>query len=415
MRSAKLVLVAILGVLAIGVAASPADAAQEWFIEDQALAELELSEETFEISSKIPTVLSVPGFKLVLKCKTTKGSGKALVKAGAEISLNLTGCEAVELPACTVKEPLTITAKTKVASTFTAFHEKFEQVGEKTPFAKLKFGETCALPEEAELKGNFGGEMPAKAVAEREIKVSEAVTKKINEELKTGKVPEYSLLYGTKSATITGEFVMKLTGKAGAGKAWQPAPATALCKSPPVGVNQECAVGETYPNNTVAKPETLEGEKVKWAFTVGGANTVVACSALRMEGPTGTWAPDFAMISISSVSFGASCTGGCTVSALDTPWKAVFMSLPTRLFIRRPAFKFDCGTNKICKYKSALIASDGWEGGAPAKFELPAWTLNQYSATETTCSATASWENEAGGSLRFKVWEPAPLYVTHVP
>ncbi|HEX4463823.1 MAG TPA: hypothetical protein VH042_04195 [Solirubrobacterales bacterium] len=411
----KVVLAAVLGAIAIGVAASPANAAQEWLIEGQTLAELKLSEETFEVSSKAPTVLSVPGFKLVLKCKTTKGSGKILAKAGAELSLSLTGCEAVELPACTVKEPVTITAKTKVAPTSTAFHEKFEQPKEKTPFTKLKFGELCPLPEEAELKGAIAGELPAEETVEPVIKVSEAVTKKVNEELKTGGASEYSLLYGIKPATMSGEFMMKLTGKAGSGKAWLPQPATVLCSVPPVGNNEECPVGKSYGVSTIVKPETLEGEKVAWEFTLAGNNKVVACDALRMEGPT-TPVQTLVNVSISSVSFGANCTGGCTVTTLDTPWVSYIVRLPfPRIFIDNPGFKFDCGTNEICKYKISVIASGRVEGGAPAGFEFPEWLLDRYSATETACSARASWKNEAGGSLRFKFWEPAPLYIGYCP
>jgi hypothetical protein len=404
MRSSRLTLATVvLGIFIIGVSAPSAWASQEWLVDYRTLSELELEEEKFEVTSKVPTVISSAGLKLVLKCSTTKGSGKIFSNGTDEISLSLSNCEAEKLPACKPSEPVTVTAKSQVASTSNGFHEKFEQMSKATPLATMTFGKECALGETVQLTGAIAGKLPTKLSAERTIAMSEAFTKKLNEELTAGKLPEYTLFAGSKSAIMSGEFTTKLSG-ANAGKVVEAQPWTVICKSPPVGMGLQCPAGENWPENTVFKLETLEGEKVKWKSP---ANPTVTCEALRMEGPLGD---RLSLGVFNSVSFGASCAGGCTVSAYSLPWIFFFIRIPKVLAIHSPHFKFDCGTGKICKYFAPFALSTVIQEGSPAKLEFTSLNLTLDSG-DAWCSATSILENDAGGSTRFKFWEPAPLYV----
>jgi hypothetical protein len=410
MRSIKLMLAAVLALLAMGVVgASCASALEsEWAIEGEGLAELKLKEEKTGGGGAIS--ISVPGLGTTVKCLESSESGKALEGGSAEIVASLTKCEVVKLTACKVTEPVTMEAKAVLIEAGGYFYAKLEALKAEKPLMTVFVkGKECSLAEENKVTGKVAATVSTEETKEQPLVFSEATSKKVNEGLKAEGEAELSLSFGKQAASLSGQLLLSLKG-ANVGKEFMLAPRTKLCKEAPMA-NDRCPATKNYAAGTTLT--FTNNAEFKFVFEA----LEPACKIGFLKGTTSA-AIGSPMLngSLSTVEF-EECGGGCSAKALKMPWKVQFDATGAgdgNLILRRAFFKLFCG-GKTCVYSGHFLSFAIFGATPSANFNSPPQPLiKEEEGSEPTCPGFALWEGviAVGGELTFNVAAPAPMWVT---
>lgn len=389
--------------------------------ENETFSEFGLSEESLTLSAGKSFKMSVPGLKSTLECKKTEGSG-ALVKGGSNsLKAALSSCKILENESCKVTEPLVFTVKTELVLVGNSLYEKIVPLTEGKALATLQLtGALCTLPKESAITGAVAAEMPTKALSSQTLKMSEALTKKVNEGLTKESKAEYKLKFGEQTAFVEAELLAKLAG-AHSEAAWLDDPVPVLCQTAGVAT---CPAGKSYAGGTTVKFESEAESKFTYEVTIAPKSAMkieVACKTVKFEGTTSTTLvkPRGYM----TVANYEEC-GGCSVAKSGNPYFRFTTGVPLapgngELLLNLMKVKILC-QGKFCEYDLNIPASPitfSVAGGAPAKAEDAAaasMSLVNAGSDPGVCSATGTWQGVTGvgGVLKFKFPAPNPLYVT---
>ncbi len=416
MKTAKLLIASLLSLLAIGaVAATVAQALEsEWLVQGQTFSELKLKEEKITLAGG-PVTLSVPSKSASIECKTVEGSGKFIEGGSDEITAKLGKCAVITPKGCKVGETLTLEAKYQSVLTGGVYYEKLESLKEGVPLAKLAFsGECGALAEKPELTGAVAAEISHEELVKQPLKFSEAISNKVNKELKEDKLAELSFKLGFSTAFLSGEITTALAG-ANAGKLQQRANFTKICDTMPAARRNDCT-GVAYPLNTAVKGEKTAAMK----FLYNGIS--VKCTGAKFEGKTlvNNGRPLDGEITTMVFNPCTNTAGGaaCPVTAEGLPYRFFFETLTGgvgRFVIVAPKFKLVCG-GITCEFVSPigeypfLVAPN--DPAAIAGF--PTAFIMKYAVGPAGCGMMGIWEKDSSGgsSVGYTLEVPKPLYVT---
>lgn len=404
MKVMKLVLATLFGILAMGIVATGAQA-QTWLVEGKSLTELKQKEEKFTVANKGTITLSVPALKATIKCEKAEGSGKIFEAGTDELTLTLLSCSAAEFSKCKV-EPIKLEAKTKLVQSSNSVYEEIEPK-EKAFGTVTITGAGCALPEKSSLTGLIIAETPLEELVERPVTMSEAITSKAKEELKT----EFNLKFGAQAAKLSGEYLMKLSG-ADIGEAWQPEVITKLCHLS----LQFCTAGETYETGTEI---TLVSEvQTRFEFTQN-----VVCTGSTLQGSNILKEGAQIFVWIETATFGPCVdanNNACTVTGTGTPWS---IGVTTRsnakdgnALLNNGSIELVCGLT-TCNYNVSTLSTPtfllkGGSGATPPKMSSPLIPMDK-AGVEMGCANSGFWKGvPAGSMLKYEFIAPTELFVT---
>jgi len=209
MRASRNLLATML-VMAFGLIGVAGAQAEEWTIEGDTLAGLELSKESTS-SSGGAFELSVPKISLTIKCTAESGTGEVTKEAHDSDSMTLSGCGVAGAEkTCTVKSPGK-SAGVLSATLTTNFLEEEEVEGEKYyDEASLAMvveitGKECVYPEKTEVKGTTAREVPAPG--QESVERTEKFSKAIAEESGVA-----GLTFGASPAFLSGQNTERASG-----------------------------------------------------------------------------------------------------------------------------------------------------------------------------------------------------------
>jgi hypothetical protein len=403
MKSLKMVVFGLLGIVAIGAMAALAHA--EWNVEDRTLTELKLSEEKLTISGG-PVTLAGPKLGFTLECGKASGSGSIFKGGSDEYAISLTTCKVVGSAACKVVEPVTLKVKSELVHG-NGYYEKIVPAKEGAPLATVSIeGKECALAKENKITGSVAAEILPEEGTTRKLKTSEKFSKTIAEE--GGK---YELLVGTALAYMTAEFSMELSGSHAGGE-WFNALNTKLCDRS--AVMDQCPAGKLWLEGSVIY---LKGEgTMKFEVGIGKFE----CTGTVMEGTTHFDEGDPLFGVLENVVF-SGCSGGCEMKAIGLPFQVSFEDRAVGggrfiLYLAglpgTPSFEAKCGT-KVCKYgQTAGIHFTRFDGSSPAKLLAGPIFFKEEEGTEIGCATTGKWYGPTGGGVTLIAESPSPLFVT---
>jgi hypothetical protein len=412
MRTIKLLIASLLGVLAIGAVVSGSVQADEWRIESETLLERKLKEENVSLVSK-PIALLVPGFGLTITCEKAEGGGKIFEGGSSEFKATLKTCTTKVEKAektCSVSEPVVMEGKAQRIFAGKNTYEKLEPKGKALAIIKLT-GAECFLPEKTEVTGSIAGEVPSTEQAELPLKFSTKISETANKELKSEEKPELKLAFGKQSASLSGEITSKLSG-ANAKKNFQIGVLARLC----MFIEPNCPFSE-YVLTTPLEVRNISPLKFEYGLVE------VVCSEFVLEGAT--QARDFNPVGSFASATVESCSWEgeeCTVIPLELPFKMDaerppivtgngFFSLWGPNLSTDFKFKIVCG-EKTCIY-GRLGAQMTYTGGGPGVADVPRMALFREEGSEPSCEASAILEGGEAGTtapLELKITSPIPLY-----
>jgi hypothetical protein len=419
-------LAATLVVVVWAMPATAVAAESEWMVENQTFSALKVSEETLSLSGG-PIALSASSSSTVVECAKVSGSGKLFKGGTDELTVTLGGCKVVKPTSCTVGETVKMPVKTELAEAGEMTYEKLVPVKAGEPLATLLFtGVSCSLKKESPLKGSLAVQFSPEPGVKQAFEFSEAISKSVNEELAEEKASSLSLTLGEASATMTGEFPMALSG-AQVGRAWSQALPTRLCNYPG-RLRGGCGPGNP-PGWPAATEVRLENEG---SMRLSYSGRLMTCAESVLSGPTsaeiGTPLPG-----AFGTAYFAKCTGASGESCSAEPFNQPYpFSIVRYLGMLRGngylwwggmMIKLECaGPALTCVYKVTNSAEQNVHGyvtgGNPvAKVNLlitPTRLEKVANGSDAGCSSSdGSWEGaSAGASAKFKVTEPAPMFVT---
>jgi len=408
MRIARRAVVCFVCALALGAVWAAAAQAEEseWLYDWETFAQQSLSEESASVSGKTMTFI---GSEAGVQCKEVSGE-QSLYQGGTDlISLEMTGCETLEVPKCKVSKPVVLEGESEREMSGELFYDVISLEGTITIT-----GEGCALSEENAVSGSVAAEVSIEELTSQPLVFSEGFSTAVNESREEEELEPLELSAGSLGAvSVEGTLERALSG-AHSGETWHRANFTKLCKIQPQAGQNTCGVSY-YPAGTLVTLEKLETTKFRF-----GAGTAT-CTGSKMEGVTET---NFAAPATGKVemSFSA-CTEGmqaCTVKPIGGV-EFKFSIETGGVGLGRGSFWFTdvklemkCGGGANCKYNERHIAGLPTFGGKPAIFatvaagvRLPAEPGNPMG-----CWAEALWEPVNPASSIMYEFLPNPVYAT---
>ena len=196
--------------LAFGLSGVAVAHADEWTIEDQTLASLEITKESTSTSGGA-FELTVPKIGLTIKCTSESGTGELTEEAKDSDSMTLSGCKVAGAEAtCTVKSPgksagvLSATLTTHFLEKEVGEVDKYYDEAGVTMVVEIT-GKGCGYPEKTEVKGTTAREVPTpgEESEERTEKFSKAITEESG---------VAGLVFGTNPAFLSGQNTERASG-----------------------------------------------------------------------------------------------------------------------------------------------------------------------------------------------------------
>lgn len=407
MAVAKLIAVFTLVVLAVGVLASEAQAA-EWDIEGETLSELKLSEAAVTISGG-PISIMAPSKSFVLKCESASGTGVLLPGGVENLTESLSECNLSSPLSCKGGKPTAvIKAKLKLIEAGGAYYYKLEPQEGTTLITVSGVNEECVFGEQILVKGNVAAQPLLQMSAKQSLKFSEELTKSANKALKGQGEAELELSMLKITTFLSGEFLGALSGKL-AGLEWQAFPFTRACKDPPLIGTSECQPTKLWPEKTAIVAKQL----TEMHFDMGAVETT--CSVSKFEGET-TSAGAAPLLSILRSMTFEECNNKCTV-AVVVPRLFSFAVLGRGgngdFGFQHLEIEFTCaGIN--CVYGAPFLQFQVFSGGAPATVSSGvSKALERLPESDEVCAAPATWKGIGGiGAIEYKFESPTSLYLT---
>jgi hypothetical protein len=407
----KLMLASVLGALTIGavVPGSALAVTSEWMIEGKTFSELGLKEEEASFTSGSLKII-VPK-KLTLECQKVTGSGKAFSGGSDEVTLSLTQCTVLGVPACKVTEPMTMAIKAHEIEAGGYYYDIFEPQKEGSLFAQVNLsGAECSLPAKTLLNGSVVSETSIAVSKKQVITFSEGITNKTNKALKEESASEVKLTFGASQAFLVGELGLELSGK-NAGKSTALYNFTRLCKVAQTAQNTCPGPGiQYYPEGQEIK---LENEtQIKFEFGI-----TTTCTASKLVGTTATDGAAPIEGTFSTVEFNPCNVGTtCTVTTLGLPSLFLFDATGGGggyLVLHEPEFKFVCG-GTTCRYAAEDVGLIVNRGAPATAFALP-YAMAKVEVP-AACTNVGFWKGAGPLSIVeefiYKFAAPNPLYVT---
>lgn len=419
---------AMLVMLACAMPTGAIAAESEWMVENQTFSALKVSEETLSLAGG-PITLSASSSSVVVTCSKVSGSGKVLKGGADELTATLGGCKVSKPVTCTVGETVKMSVKTELAEAGEMTYEKLVPVKAGEPLATFVFsGGSCSLKKESPLKGSLAVQFSPEPGVRQAFEFSEAISKSVNEELAEEKASSLSLTLGEASASLAGEFPMTFSG-AQVGKAWSQALPTQLCNYQG-RVRGTCggAPGgpDVWPAETVVRLENEGSMRLSYS------GRLMTCTESVLAGPTSAFIGTPLPGNFGTAYF-AKCTGASGESCSAEPFNQPYPFSIVRylgmiqgngyLWWGGMMIKLECaGPALTCAYKVTNSAEQNVHGyitgGNPvAKVNLvitPTRLEKVAKGSDAACkSEDGFWEGpSAGASAKYKVTEPAPMFVT---
>jgi hypothetical protein len=404
MWSMKAFLTCALAVLTLGaIVATSAQAVEaEWAINETTLSELKLEKEETALAGG-PFSILIPSAEATIECKTVGGSGAILKGGKTKLVASLSSCETLKKPACKPTKSIVIEANSELLEVEGNLYDKLSPVGE--TLATIEFGKECSFGEKVSIKGTVAAEDTLEPEVKQKLVFSEAISGAINKDLEKESKSPLQLTFGKSTAFLSGKIIAELSG----GNAGQRAANVAfpkLCDQP----LNPCPGPKTY---KVGIAVSLEQE-VPMKLIAGGLE--VKCTEAALGAETASEG-GLLRLNVGNAFFAGCSTAmepSCTVQMTKQPYKWLITRAGARNsgFVENAVFAgiwvtIECD-GLTCVYKFDPVTFY-LQGGPTATLSAGRVPLTWDSGAG--CAITGQWEGE-GGTIKYKVVEPSPLYVT---